>query len=69
MLTDVTQGGVYWSFAQANETVGTQHVGHLWQYGLNTVGWEDTYGGGDRDYNDLVVQIDFTSAAGHGYLV
>ena len=31
-------------------------------------GWEDLRGGGDRDYNDFVVQIDFTSAAGHGWL-
>jgi hypothetical protein len=36
---------------------------HLWNYGLNTWGWEDTYGGGDHDYNDLIVQIDFTSAS------
>ena len=69
VLTDVTWGAVYWGFAQANETAGQGHVGHLWQYGLNTFGWEDGYGGGDRDYNDLVVQLDFTSAAGHGYLV
>ena len=45
-----------------------QPVGHLWNYGLNTWGWEDTYGGGDRDYNDLIVQLDFTSAAGHGWI-
>ena len=68
-LTDVSQGGVYSAFAKANEVVGGQHVGHLWNYGLNTWGWEDTWGGGDRDYNDLVVGLDFTSAAGHGYLV
>ena len=68
-LTDVTWGNSYWGFAQANESAGGQKVGHLWQYGLNTFGWEDTYGGGDRDYNDLVVQLDFTSTAGHGYLV
>ena len=41
----------------------------LWNYGLNTFGWEDTYGGGDQDYNDLTVQFDFTSAYGHGWLV
>jgi hypothetical protein len=29
-----------------------------------------TYNGGsDSDYNDLIVQIDFTSTAGHGWLV
>ena len=54
---------------RANETVNGQHVGHLWNYGLNTWGWEDTFGGGDHDYNDMVVQLDFTSASGHGFLV
>jgi len=68
-LTDNTHGAVYSAFAQANETVNGQHVGHLWNYGLNTWGWEDTLGGGDHDYNDLVVGFDFTSASGHGYLV
>jgi hypothetical protein len=43
-------------------------VGHLWNHGLNTWGWEDTDGGGDRDYNDMIVQLDFTSALGHGWL-
>jgi len=67
-LTDTTHGAVYSGFAQANETVNGQHVGHLWNYGLNTWGWEDTYGGGDHDYNDLIVGLDFTSASGHGWL-
>ena len=67
-LTNVTQGSVYWAFAQANESVGGQPVGHLWNYGLNTWGWEDTSGGGDRDYNDLVVGLDFTSTFGHAWL-
>ena len=35
---------------------------HLW-------GWEDYNGGGDSDCNDLVVQFDFTSTAGHQSLV
>jgi hypothetical protein len=68
-LTNTTHGDVYSAFAQANETVNGQPVGHLWNYGLNTWGWEDTRGGGDHDYNDLVVGIDFTSASGHGWLV
>lgn len=68
-LTNTTHGDTYSGFAQANETVGGQHVGHLWNYGLNTWGWEDTRGGGDHDYNDLVVQLDFTSTAGHGWLL
>jgi hypothetical protein len=67
-LTNNTHGNVYSSFAQANEPANGQPVGHLWNYGLNTWGWEDTYGGGDRDYNDLIVQLDFTSAAGHGWI-
>jgi len=68
-LTNNSSGNTYWGFAAANETVNGQHVGHLWNYGLNTWGWEDLHGGGDRDFNDLVVQLDFTSAAGHGWLV
>jgi len=68
-LTNNSSGQVYWAFSQANEKVDGHAIGHLWNYGLNTWGWEDTYGGGDRDYNDLVVGIDFTSAAGHGWLV
>ena len=67
-LTNNTHGNVYSGFAQANETANGQPVGHLWNYGLNTWGWEDTYGGGDRNYNDLIVQLDFTSAAGHGWI-
>jgi hypothetical protein len=67
-LTNNTHGNTYLGFAQANETVNGQPVGHLWNYGLNTWGWEDTYGGGDHDYNDMIVQLDFTSASGHGWL-
>jgi Ca2+-binding RTX toxin-like protein len=61
----LTQGKkTFWAFADANETVDGSPVSHLWNYGLNTWGWEDKYGGGDRDFNDLVVQLDFTSAYG-----
>jgi hypothetical protein len=68
-LSNNTHGNLYLPFAQANEVVNGQHVDHLWNYGSNVWGWEDTYGGGDRDYNDLVVGFDFTSKSGHGYLV
>jgi hypothetical protein len=68
-LTNNTSGAVFWGFGQANETVAGQHVGHLWNYGLNTWGFEDTSDGGDRDYNDLVFGLDFTSASGHHWLV
>jgi hypothetical protein len=67
-LVDTTQGKTYWAFSQANEVVGGENVGHVWNYGLNTWGWEDTFCGGDRDYNDLVVSIDFTSAYGNAWL-
>jgi len=68
-LVNETQNRIYWAFSQANEVVDGEHVGHIWNYGLNTWGFEDAYGGGDRDYNDLVVSLDFTSAFGHGWLV
>ena len=68
-LTNVTNGDTFWAFSQANEIVGGEHIAHLWNYGANTWGWEDLLGGGDRDFNDLVVQLDFTSTAGHGWLV
>jgi hypothetical protein len=67
-LVNSTHGTVYSEFAQANESIGGTPVAHIWNFGLNTFGWEDTYGGGDRDYNDLVVGVDFTSASGHGLL-
>jgi len=58
----------YYAFASANEMSHGEHVAHLWNYGDNTWGWEGNYKGGDFDYNDLVVQIDFTSAYGDGWL-
>lgn len=68
-LVDQTTHNTYWAFAQGNEQVSGQSVGHLWNYGLNTWGWEDTKNGGDRDFNDLIVQFDFTSAYGNHWLV
>jgi hypothetical protein len=64
-LANTTTQDMFWGFAGMNEIAGGAHVSHLWSYGLNTWGWEDTYGGGDQDYNDAVVQLDFTSGAGH----
>ena len=66
--TTVSAADVLPPAEMANEIVNGAPVGHLWNYGLNTWGWEDTYGGGDRDYNDMVVQLDFTSASGHGWI-
>ena len=68
-LDNLTTGGFYWAFANANEKVGGQPAVHMINQGLNTWGWEDTHGLGDHDYNDLVVQLDFTSAHGHGWLI
>ncbi|MFO1087230.1 MAG: hypothetical protein U1E21_21965 [Reyranellaceae bacterium] len=68
-LTNTTTGNVYWSFSQANSGADAT-VAHLYGYGLNSWGWEDRSGGGDHDYNDLLVQLDFTSASGpHQWLV
>jgi len=59
---------VFWAFADANEmnADGSQAT-HLWSYGLNTWGWEDITEamGSDQDFNDLIVQFDFTSLTGH----
>jgi hypothetical protein len=68
-LVNNTFGNTYWEFGQANEQSAGQPVTHVVNYGLNTFGWEDTLGGGDRDYNDLVVGVDFTSTSGRGLLV
>ena len=68
-LVNEWTGNTFWAFSQANEVANGEHVAHLWNYGANTWGWEDLPGGGDRDYNDIVVQFDFTSTAGHGLLV
>lgn len=62
-LTNKSSGTTYWAFAQANQ----QNEAHLWNYGLNTWGWEDRRNG-DNDYNDFLVGIDFTSAFGNAYL-
>lgn len=71
-LTSTIAGvtNTYWGFAQGNELAADgAHVTHLWNYGLNTWGWEDLAGGGDKDYNDLMVQLDFTSTSGHQWLL
>jgi hypothetical protein len=47
----------YFGFAAAN----TDGVNHFKMMGANVFGLEDLYGGGDRDYNDLLVGLNFTS--------
>lgn len=63
-----SNGQTYWGFSSGNETVNGQQVTHLWSYGANTVGFEDMHGGGDQDFNDLLVQVDLMSLAGHSLL-
>ncbi|MPZ33583.1 MAG: DUF4114 domain-containing protein [Rhodospirillales bacterium] len=63
-LINHSSGQTYFAFTQANG----DGAAHLVNYGMNTWGFEDLYGGGDRDFNDFVVQLDFTSASGHGWL-
>jgi hypothetical protein len=64
-LVNNDSGQTYWAFSRANP----DSISHLWNYGLNTWGFEDQLGGGDRDFNDLIIGLDFTSAAGQGWLV
>jgi hypothetical protein len=45
----------YFAFAAVN----TDGVNHFKMMGANVFGLEDLHGGGDRDYNDLLVGIDF----------
>jgi hypothetical protein len=50
----------YYSGAPSNNPDGVQHV-QLWKiadgrYGIR-VGFEDLYGGGDKDYNDLIFEV------------
>lgn len=68
-LKNLTTHHTFWGFTQGNETVDGQMVPHLLNYGLNTFGFEDRFGGGDRDYNDLIVGVDFTSKSGNDLLV
>jgi uncharacterized protein YkwD len=49
----VTTPQVYFDYVGANAD-GFQHTKSL---GANKFGFEDLYGGGDRDYNDLVFQV------------
>ena len=63
--TDVTTADTYWAFSQANPSGVTA----IFNYGLNTWGFDDRPITGDHDFNDLVVQIDYVSTAGQGLLV
>jgi hypothetical protein len=46
---------VYFPFLGAN----ADGVDHIRLLGDNTFGFEDLSGGGDRDYNDVIVRVSF----------
>jgi trimeric autotransporter adhesin len=48
----------YFNYTGAN----TDKVDHFRQIGANTFGVEDMYGGGDRDFNDIVIQMKIKTA-------
>lgn len=68
-LRNLSSGHTFLGFAEANEGVSGQKQAHLWNYGFNTFGFEDTFGGGDRDFQDTVFQLDFGSASGSQLLL
>ena len=49
---------VYFNYLAANQD-GFDHIKSM---GANKFGFEDTFGGGDRDYNDLIFKVDATVA-------
>ncbi|WP_017303131.1 FG-GAP-like repeat-containing protein [Spirulina subsalsa] len=49
----------YFPFIGANP----DRVDHVLLFGSNVIGFEDLPGGGDRDFNDLIVRIDVTPMA------
>jgi hypothetical protein len=57
-LNDVNLGPVaLFSFGQANP----DGISHMARLGANLFGFEDILGGGDRDYNDMVLQVTFAN--------
>ncbi len=64
MSKNSTNGGdgkavhAYFNYLGANP----DKLDHFRLLGNNTFGVEDLYGGGDRDFNDLVVKLDFKTA-------
>lgn len=52
---------MFYGFAKANEVIADSPINHLRSYGkeLNAFGFEDTFGGGDYDFNDTVFSLSF----------
>jgi hypothetical protein len=55
LFVEEGRGRTYYGFAEENPDGQT----HLWNYGHNIWGFEDQEGGGDRDFNDLIVGLSF----------
>ena len=53
LIINQTSGERYFAFAAANP----DKIGHFTGFGANGWGMEDGYGGGDRDYDDLIVRF------------
>lgn len=49
----VAGDGTYFGFAAANP----DRIEHMLRLGANVFGFEDLRGGGDRDFNDLVISL------------
>ncbi|MEH2034321.1 MAG: DUF4114 domain-containing protein [Nostoc sp.] len=57
VLNGNTNKKVYFSFLGAN----SDRVDHIHLLGNNTFGFEDLPNGGDKDYNDVIVQVNLSA--------
>ena len=57
VATVANTGNTFYSFTAANED-GYNHFKYL---SANKVGFEDVFGGGDRDHNDLIIDLSFAA--------
>ena len=57
LIINQTSGESYFAFAAANP----DQLEHFSGFGANGWGMEDLYGGGDRDYDDLIVRFSLGS--------
>jgi uncharacterized protein YkwD len=53
-LDPKTMPRVYFNYVEAN----ADRFDHIKSLGANKFGFEDTYGGGDKDYNDLIFKVE-----------
>ena len=55
----LTNGETWFAFGAAN----SDGINHFKSFGTNSFGLEDVDGGGDKDYDDLIVKFDFNSVS------